>query len=61
LTFLDTGGAGIATVFSNGSSNSIIGVRVPGHFVITMVGINATQYALTGFVASGTTPDINNQ
>jgi len=34
---------------------------VPGHFVITIVGINATQYALTGFVASATTVQIADQ
>ena len=58
LTYLDTGGAGVATVFSDGNSNSIVGVRLPGHFVITMVGINATQYAITGFVAGTESPDI---
>ena len=38
-----------------------MGIRVPGHFVITIVGINATQYAVTGFVASAATPDISDQ
>ena len=62
LTFLTTGAATVGnTLFSNGSSNSILGIRLPGHFIITMVGINATQYALTGLVASTATPDIGNQ
>ena len=61
LTFLTTGAATVTTVRSNGSSNSSMGIRVPGHFVITIVGINATQYHVTGFVASGTAPDFGDQ
>ena len=61
LTFLTAGAATVGTIFSNGSSNSSMGIRVPGHFVITIVGINATQYHVTGFVASGTAPDFGDQ
>ena len=62
LTFLTTGAATVGnTVFSNGSSNSKVKIDVPGHFVITMVGINATQYAITGFVAAAATPAIADQ
>ena len=61
LTFLTTGAATVTTVRSNGSSNSSMGIRVPGHFVITIVGINATQYHVTGFVASATAPDFGDQ
>jgi hypothetical protein len=58
---LTTGAATIGTVFSNGSSNSTFGIRVPGHFIVTIVGINATQYHVTGFVASTEAPDFGDQ
>jgi len=61
LTFLTTGAATVSTVRSNGSSNSSMGIRVPGHFVITIVGINATQYHVTGLVGSATIPDFADQ
>ena len=61
LTFLTTGAATVSTVRSNGSSNSSMGIRVPGHFVITIVGINTTQYHVTGFVAGATIPDFGDQ
>ena len=61
LTFLTTGAATVSSVRSNGSSNSSMGIRVPGHFVITIVGINTTQYHVTGFVASATIPDFGDQ
>jgi len=43
------------TVFSNGSSNSVITVDIPEAYEITMVGISTTVYALSGF-AAGDTP-----
>ena len=61
VSFLTTGAATIGTVFSNGSSNSTFGIRVPGHFIVTIVGINATQYHISGIVASATTPDFGDQ
>ena len=61
LSFLTTGAATVGNLRSNGSSNSSINLQVPGHFVITIVGINATQYHVTGFVASGTAPDFGDQ
>ena len=61
VSFLTTGAATIGTVFSNGSSNSTMGIRVPGHFIITIVGINTTQYHVSGIVASATTPDFGDQ
>ena len=61
LTFLTTGAATVGAVRSNGSSNSSIGIRVPGNFTITIVGINATQYHLTGIVTGATTPQIADQ
>ena len=61
LTFLTTGAATVGTVFSDGDSNSKATLQVPGHFVITIVGINTTQYHVTGFVASATIPDFGDQ
>ena len=61
ISFLTTGAATVGNLRSNGSSNSSINLQVPGHFVITIVGINATQYALTGFCASATTVQIADQ
>ena len=61
LTFLTTGAATVGTVFSDGDSNSKATLQVPGHFVITIVGISTTQYLINGFVASATIPLIANQ
>ena len=61
LTFLTTGAATVGTVFSNGSSNSSAKIDVPGHFVITIVGISTTQYLINGFVAAAATPAIADQ
>ena len=61
VTFLTTGAGTVTTVYSDGDSNSSFGIRVPGHFIITIVGINATQYHISGIVASATTPDFGNQ
>ena len=61
LTFLTTAAATVTTVRSNGSSNSQMKIDLPGHFVITIVGINTTQYHVTGFVAAATIPDFGDQ
>jgi len=61
VTFLTTGAGTVSTVYSDGDSNSSFGIRVPGHFIITIVGINATQYHISGIVASATIPDFGNQ
>ena len=61
LTFLTAGAATVGTIFSNGSSNSKITLQVPGQFMITIVGINATQYHVTGIVTGATTPQIADQ
>jgi hypothetical protein len=36
-------------------------IQLPGHFVITVVGINTTQYHVTGFVASTAAPAFADQ
>jgi len=61
VTFLTTGAGTVSTVYSDNDSNSSFGIRVPGHFIITIVGINATQYHISGIVASATTPDFGDQ
>ena len=61
LTFLTTAAATVTTVRSNGSSNSQMKIDLPGHFVITIVGINTTQYHVTGFVASTAAPAFADQ
>ena len=61
LSFLTTGAATVGNLRSNGSSNSKMKIDLPGHFVITVVGINATQYHVTGFVGSTEAPDFSDQ
>jgi len=61
VTFLTTGAGTVSTVYSDNDSNSSFGIRVPGHFIITIVGISATVYHISGIVASATTPDFGDQ
>ena len=42
------------TVFSDGNSNSIITVALPEAYEITLVGVSATVYAISGFTAGDT-------
>ena len=42
------------TVFSDGNSNSIITVALPEAYEITLVGVSATVYAVSGFTAGDT-------
>jgi hypothetical protein len=42
------------TVFSNGSSNSIITVAIPEAYEINLVGVSSTVYAISGFTAGDT-------
>jgi len=61
VTFLTAGAATVGALISNGSSNSKLTLQVPGQFMLTFVGINATQYHLTGIVTGATTPQIADQ
>ena len=56
LTHLDTDGNSNASVFSNGSSNSVISLVTPQSYVIDLVGASATVYHVSGFVSDATVP-----
>ena len=61
VTFLDTDGNEVSSVFSNGSSNSSIQMNVPAGFEITIVGLNTTNYQIFGNVTSTTAPAVADQ
>ena len=61
VTFLDTDGNAISSVFSNGSSNSSIQFNVPAGFDVTIVGLNTTNYQIFGNVTSTTAPAFADQ
>ncbi len=61
VTFLDTDGDSISSVFSNGSSNSSIQLNVPAGFDVTIVGLNTTNYQIFGNVTSTTAPAFADQ
>ena len=61
VTLLDTDGASISSVFSNGSSNSSIQLNVPAGFDVTIVGLNTTNYQIFGNVTSTTAPAFADQ
>ena len=61
VTFLDTDGNAISSVFSNGSSNSSIQMNVPAGFDVTIVGLNTTNYQILGNVTSTTAPAFADQ
>ena len=61
ITFLDTDGNAISSVFSNGSSNSSIQFNVPAGFDITIMGLNTTNYQIFGNATSTTAPAFADQ
>ena len=61
ITFLDTDGNAISSVFSNGSSNSSIQFNVPAGFDVTIMGINTTNYQIFGNATSTTAPAFADQ
>ena len=61
VTFLDTDGNEVSSVFSNGSSNSSIQFNVPAGFDVTIVGLNTTNYQIFGNVTSTTAPAFADQ
>ena len=61
VTFLDTDGNEVSSVFSNGSSNSSIQLNVPAGFDVTIVGLNTTNYQILGNVTSTTAPAFADQ
>ena len=61
VTFLDTDGDAISSVFSDGDSNSSIQLNVPAGFDITIIGLNTTNYQIFGNVTSTTAPQFADQ
>ena len=56
VTFLDIDGDANSVVGSDGDSNETLQINVPGHYDITLVGVSATIWRISGFVASDTAP-----
>ncbi len=56
VTFLDIDGNAISVVGSDGDSNETLQINVPGHYDITLVGVSATVWRVSGFVSSDTAP-----
>ena len=61
ITFLDTDGNAISSVFSIGSSNSSIQFNVPAGFDVTIMGLNTTNYQIFGNATSTTAPAFADQ
>ena len=55
-TFLDIDGDANSVEASDGDSNETLQINVPGHFDVHVVGISATIWRVSGFVASDTAP-----
>jgi len=55
---IKTDGNSNASVFSNGSSNSVISLVTPQSYVIDLVGASATVYFVSGFISDVTVPTI---
>jgi hypothetical protein len=56
VTFLDIDGDANSVVGSDGDSNEVFQINVPGHYDITLVGVSATIWRISGFVSSDTAP-----
>jgi hypothetical protein len=56
VTFLDIDGDAVSVVGSDGDSNETLQINVPGHYDITIVGVSATIWRISGFVSSDTAP-----
>ena len=56
VTFLDIDGDANSVEASDGDSNETLQINVPGHFDVHCVGISATIWRVSGFVASDTAP-----
>ena len=61
VTFLDTDGNEVSSVFSDGDSNSSIQFNVPAGFDVTIVCLNTTNYQIFGNVTSTTAPAFADQ
>ena len=56
VTFLDIDGDAVSVIGSDGDSNETLQINVPGHYDITLVGVSATIWRVSGFVSSDTAP-----
>ena len=56
VTFLDIDGDAVSVVGSDGDSNETLQINVPGHYDITIVGVSATIWRISGIVSSDTAP-----
>jgi len=56
VTFLDIDGDAVSVIGSDGNSNETLQINVPGHYDITLVGVSATVWRVSGFVSSDTAP-----
>ena len=61
VTFLDTDGNEVSSVFSDGKANSSIQLNVPAGFDVTIMGIDTTNYQIFGNVTSTTAPAFADQ
>ena len=61
VTFLDTDGNEVSSVFSDCNSNSSIQLNVPAGFDVSIVGLNTTNYQILGNVTSTTAPAFADQ
>jgi|TARA_B110000240_G_C13271772_1_gene356163 hypothetical protein len=61
LTHFDSDGNTNAVVFSDNNSNSVLGIRLPETFEVTITGVSTTVYHVSGFVGSATVPDFADQ
>ena len=61
VTFLDTDGNEVSSVFSAGNSNSSIQFNVPAGFDVTIMGLNTTNYQIFGTGTSTTAPAFADQ
>jgi len=61
VTFLDTDGNEVSSVFSDGNSNSSIQLNVPAGFDVTIIGTDSTNYQIFGNVTSTTAPAFADQ
>ena len=61
VTFLDTDGNEVSSVFSDGDSNSSIQFNVHAGFDVNIMGLNTTNYQIFGNVTSTTAPAFADQ
>lgn len=61
VTFLDTDGNEVSSVFSDGNSNSSIQLNVPAGFEVTIIGKDSINFQIFGNVTSTTAPAFADQ